>query len=255
MTPYTSNFFVEQSEFARRSAEEVVPAILELTGAKRIVDIGCGDGTWLSIFRANGVNSVLGIDGDYVDRGLLKIPSDCFMAHDLTQPLALSQAFDLATSLEVAEHLSEPHAAGFVNLLTQLAPVILFSAAIPWQQGVSHLNEKWPAYWIQLFRARGYVARGCLRSRFWDNSKVGWWYTQNMRLFVREDSLGLYPALQAGVHDRWPQPPDAIVHPRMLTSLQALYDPEFVSLRRAGYLFWKAIVAFLRRKTSPRSRS
>ena len=48
---------------------------------------------------------------------------------------------DLAISLEVAEHLPSSSAAAFITTLVKAAPCICFSAALPHQGGVRHLNE------------------------------------------------------------------------------------------------------------------
>ncbi len=37
------------------SAREVVPIIMELVNPKSVIDIGCGTGTWLSVFEKHGV--------------------------------------------------------------------------------------------------------------------------------------------------------------------------------------------------------
>jgi hypothetical protein len=68
-------------------------------------------------------------------------------------------------------------------LLTRLGPVVLFSAAIPGQGGLGHLNEQWPRYWVDLFRAKSYVAIDCLRHRIWDDDGVDWWYAQNLLFY------------------------------------------------------------------------
>src|SRR5579862_3100091 len=65
----------------------------------------------------------------------------------LDRPFNLGRSFDLAMSFEVAEHLPPDAAKGFVDSLTRLAPLVLFSAAIPFQGGVGHINEQWPEYW------------------------------------------------------------------------------------------------------------
>jgi SAM-dependent methyltransferase len=41
-------------EGSRRSARVVVPIVMELVRPKRVVDVGCGFGTWLAIFRDQG---------------------------------------------------------------------------------------------------------------------------------------------------------------------------------------------------------
>lgn len=54
--------------------------------------------------------------------------------------------FDVAESLEVAEHFEAKYAQNFINLLTSLSDIIIFSAAIPLQGGTHHVNEQPPAY-------------------------------------------------------------------------------------------------------------
>jgi hypothetical protein len=109
------------------------------------------------------------------------------MPVDVRRPFALPRRFDLAMSLEVAEHLPESSAAGFVESLVAAAPAVLFSAAIPFQGGWHHVNEQWPEYWALLFKQHRYFALDCLRSAFWDNPRTCWWYAQNMVLFLRHD--------------------------------------------------------------------
>ncbi|HJZ71615.1 MAG TPA: methyltransferase domain-containing protein [Vicinamibacterales bacterium] len=170
----------------RDSAREVVPLVVDLLHPRRVVDVGCGTGTWLAAFAERGATEVLGLDGEYVDRTLLDIPMDRFVPADLTQPVRQLGRYDLALCLEVAEHLPASRAAGLVNDLTNLAPVVLFSAAIPLQSGVNHINEQWPEYWASLFRNRGFVPIDCIRRTVWQNSKVAWFYAQNMLLYADE---------------------------------------------------------------------
>src|SRR5580704_15541831 len=103
--PYTDAFYVQQCDSSYRSAGCVVPIVLSLLPARSVIDVGCGVGTWTSKFLESGVPSVLGIDGDYVNRDLLRIPPECFAAFDLAKPIQIDKRFDLAICLEVAEHL------------------------------------------------------------------------------------------------------------------------------------------------------
>jgi SAM-dependent methyltransferase len=192
---YTADFFESHREGARRSARVMVPLVLGLVLARRVIDIGCGQGTWLSVFRECGVEDVQGVDGDYVDRDRIEIPAGHFQPHDLSHPFQLSCTFDLAVSLEVAEHLPPESAAGFVESLTRLAPVILFSAAVPYQGGQNHVNEQWPAYWAERFARHGYLPVDCLRRRIWAKPDVEWWYAQNTFLYVEQARLKMDPRL------------------------------------------------------------
>src|SRR5690606_34222821 len=105
---------------------------------------------------------------------------------DLTKKLELNKKYDMAISLEVAEHLPESAADTFVESLTSHASIILFSAAIPQQGGQYHVNEQWPNYWNEKFKKRGFQAFDILRSEFWNNEHVPWWYRQNMVFFVKQ---------------------------------------------------------------------
>ena len=121
------------------------------------VDVGCGVGTWLSVLRERGVDTVRGFDGAWVRADLPTIPRESFIAVDLTERIPKSDRFDLAISVEVAEHLRRLAAETFVDSLVDLSDFVLFSAAIPHQGGKHHLNERWQDYWAGLFWARGYA--------------------------------------------------------------------------------------------------
>ena len=68
---YTSEFFQLIHPRSNLSAMAVIPLVLELYRPGSVVDVGCGLGGWLAAFQACGVEDILGIDGDYVDRKML----------------------------------------------------------------------------------------------------------------------------------------------------------------------------------------
>lgn len=227
MQQYGREFYSDQQEGSRRSAREVVPLLMQLVGPRRVLDVGCGVGTWLSVFAEQGVSEVWGVDGDYVERPMLQIPAERFRPQDLMEPFQLEGPFDLVVSLEVAEHLPAERADSFVETLTAHGPVVLFSAATPFQGGTGHVNEQWPGYWLNLFRAREYEVIDCIRGRVWDNEKVEWWYAQNLLLYVRRDYLATHAALRAE-QARTNVGQLSLVHPRhfmaKIAALQSL-DP------------------------------
>jgi SAM-dependent methyltransferase len=195
MQIYNQEFYSKLQESVQQSARVIVPLILELIQPRRVIDVGCGLGTWLSVFREFGISDVLGVDGDYISRENLEIPDEKFISSDLSKPLELNQIFDLVVSLEVAEHLPEDCAETFINTLTSLGPLVLFSAAIPHQGGTGHVNEQWVEYWADLFNKRNYVPVDCLRRKIWNNHNVCWWYAQNILLFASREKLKEYPLL------------------------------------------------------------
>jgi SAM-dependent methyltransferase len=215
---YTEAYYRGRQAGSRSSAEAIVPFVFGLVKPSSVVDVGCGTGTWLAVFRELGVEHVLGIDGEHVDRRLLEIPDECFIARDLSATINLDRTFDLVVSLEVAEHLPRDHAPYFVRSLLQLGRVVLFSAAIPHQGGRGHVNEQWPEYWAHLFEEHDYVVVDCLRRKVWQDERVQYWYAQNTLLFVAHERLAGDRVLQH-MHAETERSQLSIVHPKKYLEL------------------------------------
>lgn len=144
-------------------------------------------GIFLAVAKKYGVDDVLCIDGSYVNVEQLLIDEKEFMPYDLSTKCVLERKFDLALSLEVAEHI-EPNAANiFCDNLTKMSDVIVFSAAIPKQGGTGHVNEQWASYWVEKFQRRGYRVSNCLRKKFWSYTNITPLRRQNILLFVKEN--------------------------------------------------------------------
>ena len=220
---YTKDYYAAIRNGSLRSAEIIVPLVLKLLPVTSVVDIGCAEGTWLAVFCKLGVNDVLGVDAEHISDAVLQIPKDRFQAIDLSKPFTLGQTFDLAMSLEVAEHLPRQSAVGFVESLTRLAPVVLFSAAIPFQGGNQHINEQWPDKWAELFKKHDYLPIDFIRKRIWQNEAVEFWYAQNILLLVRADLLETNATLSAEFQ-RTNADQLRLVHPRQYLTLQNLYQ-------------------------------
>jgi SAM-dependent methyltransferase len=215
-----------------RSAQRIVPYVVELTGCRSVVDVGCGIGTWPRAFIEQGVSDVVGVDFHEETQRLL-IPPTCFRKQDLRRPMDLGRTFDLAVCLEVAEHLEEELADGLVDSLVRHAPIVLFGAAVPGQGGWSHINEQWPEYWAAKFRARGLTAVDCIRPRFWEDPQVDYWYPQNTVLYIQRDHLERHPALASAA--AWPSEPiKAARHPRRLKSIFTEGVPTLLASIRAA---------------------
>jgi SAM-dependent methyltransferase len=171
------------------AAQEILPLIFDIIKPETVVDFGCGVGSWLKIAKQLGAKKILGIDGIRVEKTMLCIKEDEFLQHDLTNHLLLENKYDLGICLEVVEHLPEKTANNIVNILTNCSNIILFSAAIPGQDGQCHVNEQWPSYWQNKFALKDFLPVDNLRQKFWDNPKIEWWYKQNIFLYVNKNSL------------------------------------------------------------------
>jgi SAM-dependent methyltransferase len=222
-TPYDDEFFDEITAEATASASVVARRLIDLVAPSSVVDIGCGRGAWLAAFVAEGVDDVVGIDGDYHEPAQRLLRDDQFVAADLASPPTLPRSFDLAICLEVIEHLDAAAGDHLVEYLTSLAPAVAFSAAVPGQGGVHHVNEQWPGYWHERFMDRGYHCFDVLRAPLWSHPSVSFWYAQNLLLYVRDthpvpEALTEAPALTADAGGA----PLALVHPELLRRTAAL---------------------------------
>jgi hypothetical protein len=235
---YQDAFFDRRQAAARAAAREIVPLVLDLVRPRSVVDFGCARGEWLSIFREHGIEDVLGIDRLPCDERRLLIPAERFSNQDLLAGARLARRFDLALALEVAEHLPESSAAGFVASLVAAAPVVLFSAAIPHQGGTGHVHERWQDYWAARFEAHDYRALDPLRRRLWGNPGVPRWYRQNLLLYTSDAELSRNPEL-AREHGRTDRAQLNLVHPE--TYLRAARPPT----RRILHLLGRQLLADL----------
>lgn len=192
---YTPEFYKWLSTRSEQSAKVIVPLFLRYFEIASVVDIGCGIGTWLKIFSENNVPEMKGVDGPHIDKAMLMIDINAFVTANLAVPFMVDRRYDLAVSLEVAEHLPEERAASFVKDLTDLAPLVLFSAAVPGQPGVEHINAQWQDYWRTIFYKHGYVALDIVRPAIWGRTDVDYWYQQNTMVYCHKTIIEYRPDL------------------------------------------------------------
>ncbi|EAL8806888.1 class I SAM-dependent methyltransferase, partial [Campylobacter coli] len=200
MSKYDENFYISQMEESYNSAKEMLNQILPLLPKiNSVADVGCGVGTWFKTWQdKNNEIKILGIDGNSVDEKLFYIDKKNYKQTNLTSNYkdilkqldlidgSRYKPFDLVQSLEVAEHLEEKYARNFIQLLTSLSDIVLFSAAIPHQGGTDHFNEQPPVYWADIFKEFDYVCFDILREKIWNNEKIAFWYRQNTMLYAHK---------------------------------------------------------------------
>ncbi len=183
----TARYIHEESAHNLNDPQIIVPILVEVLKPKNVVDLGCGIGTFLNIFKKLGVTDVLGLDGEWVDKEKLSKNIDLkyFKQVNIEEKISIDRKYDLAICLEVFEHIKEEYTEIAVQSLTNLSDVIVFSASIPGQVGQNHVNEEWFDYWEEKFKKHGYVFYDVFRPIFWNNKNLARWYKQNMFLVVK----------------------------------------------------------------------
>ena len=193
MNNYDSTFFQYVNAGATKSALALLPVLTKHLSVHSVLDVGCGQGAWLSIWSELGVKTLQGLDGDYVNREHLLFPRDQFLPQDLRYGFDLGRRFDIVQSLEVAEHLPAASAASFINSLVAHGDLILFSAAPRGQGGDDHVNEQPYEYWRRLFAVHGYVPLDFVRPRVAKNYQIEPWYRDNTLIYASTAGISSLP--------------------------------------------------------------
>ena len=215
--PYSTELFEIERDGARASAAIILPLIADLFRPRSLIDIGCGQGTWSATALTLGIDDQVGVDGAWA-QPVLTIPESRFHACDLARTFDLGRRFDLAISMDVAEHISVASADTFVGNIVRHADAVVFSAAAPYQGGVGHVNEQWPAYWAAKFARHDYRCFDFLRWRIWQDRRISAWYRQNLLIFANRRNAALVHRLERRAAEAMPAAA-AVIHPDIWTPL------------------------------------
>lgn len=195
MNIYDSKFYNTYKDASLNSANELVPIFIKLFNPQSVLDVGCGIGTWLKQFDEAGIHDYNGVEGPYVKKEFFIANKEKLIFRDLRNEINLNRKYDLVISLEVAEHIEPECADVFLNNLVKHSDTIIMSAAIPYQGGTFHVNEQWPEYWIDKMKKKGYEVYDILRPIIWYNSKIDYYYRQNVLLFSNNKEFQNYKTL------------------------------------------------------------
>lgn len=136
----------------------------------------------LTVFRELGAKELALVEKPNVEPHIL-VERDSFLPVDLSKDLLPLRRFDLALCLECVEHLPKHCSSSIVEYLTRSADFVLFSAAIPGQEGCGHIKCMPASYWTDLFRKQGFIKHDVIRPAIIHQAKVPWYYRQNIMLF------------------------------------------------------------------------
>jgi cyclopropane fatty-acyl-phospholipid synthase-like methyltransferase len=129
---YSKQYYQDTVEIpAAQSATVICGSIMEKFRPKSLIDVGCGTGALMKAFQKYGVK-VRGLE--YSDAALVFCHQRNLdvVKFDLeTNKFEKEEHYDVAVSMEVAEHLPKKIADEYVGLLAKLSNVVVFTAATP----------------------------------------------------------------------------------------------------------------------------
>lgn len=161
--------------------------LIETTGAKSVVDIGCGIGYSLKYFLDKGLFGT-GIEGLESVLQHSPIPNH-ILIHDYTKGAYIPEKnVDLAWSCEFVEHVEERFMENFMVTFDK-CDYVAMTHALPGQIGYHHVNCQPPEYWIKAFTDRGFDYMEnetmMLRQSIADKS-YGHWVKSTFMLFKKQ---------------------------------------------------------------------
>lgn len=164
---------IEEKPFADRLAIFMRDIIRPYT----VLDIGCGPGHFVESMRDLDINCIgIDIDERIGDKPYLfrqDILSTTFIA-------------DTCICLEVLEHIDEVHADSVIEKITRtFTNTLIFSAAVPGQGGVGHINCQPKEYWSEKFLLtkrcyRNYLMEDIIKYYCRQGRYMGWFYNNVM---------------------------------------------------------------------------
>lgn len=182
---YNKQYFDPKLKGMLDSARVFLGYLLAGWVPRSVIDIGCGQGSWLIACKELGVQRLVGIDGSWLTQDMMLDPVIDFRSANLAEHCPITETYDLALSLEVAEHIPPEASDQFFSTVARASDAVLFSAAFVGQPGKNHINTRPHSFWAKKFIAEGYLLFDIFRSEFWDNANVQGWYRQNTFLYVK----------------------------------------------------------------------
>jgi SAM-dependent methyltransferase len=172
--------FYEDGGFSKtaHSADVISTWMLHNLAPKSVLDLGSGAGHYLRAFAANGVQA-LGLEAS--PGGVAASGQEVLaLTYDLRRAVHLSRRFDIVMCIEVAEHLPTRSSATLVaSICRNAAKFAVFTAAPPGTPGTDHINCQLEAFWVSLFRERGFFLRSDLtadlRRTAAEQDAAQWW--------------------------------------------------------------------------------
>jgi glycosyltransferase involved in cell wall biosynthesis/SAM-dependent methyltransferase len=168
----------EELPFAKRLAEWITDNL----APEKVLDIGCGPGTYVDCFQELGTNTT-GYDSDTrVDGSPHLICKSLFDLEDTG---------DVVLCMEVAEHIDGANNQQIVEVMANaLEPggILIWTAAKPGQGGVGHINCQTKDYWAELFALQPLERCPDIEKKLIDAMQAGYhmgWFVQNLLVYQK----------------------------------------------------------------------
>ena len=190
---YKNKYYQRHRDLTLSSAKKIIQLFPNTFNPKSVLDIGCGTGEWMSLFKTKYPScNLVGIDGHWIKSDDLICKDIDLFNLDLSSDLAskvFEKKYDLIICLETITDLTEQCGNNLIEKICKSSDICLFSSGTPVQTHTPHKNRQWQSYWRGLFEKNGFKVLDVIRPAIWNDNDVGAWYRQNCFLFVGSTSL------------------------------------------------------------------
>lgn len=205
----------------------IIEEILKHFHPKKVIDLWCWLGAFVKTFQDHWIDAYW-VNWPRVEKDKLVMNEDRLIIKNLEEFCDFKKWYDMAITIEVAEHIDAKYADNFIKTITSCADIIIFSAAIPWQWWFKHVNEQSPEYREEKFNKLWYRFYDVFRWKFWNNKDIAISHRQNMFLVMKE-----WINLPSSLEEKSPR---YIIHPELFNWLCVRNLSTFAWLR---YFLWR----------------
>lgn len=147
---YSAHFFAKREHWKKNVYKTMAVAIDEMFNPNSIIDVGCGSGFIMKNINADKKQGIEGTSNVYE---ILRVDKKLVDVKDLRDKIHQDYPiYDIAVSIEVAEHIEPEFAETFVKNLCNLSNTVILTAAPPNQPGNHHVNCQPQEYWKNKFK-------------------------------------------------------------------------------------------------------
>jgi hypothetical protein len=196
---FPSSWIFGDIEQRKVNASKVLSTVFEVIGLPdSFLDVGGGAGSWCGAAKDLGVQRVCLIDACPPHQVIPELSVHEHVQADLEAGIPSQGFFDLVACIEVIEHISSPSANRLIKQITDCTNLVLFSAAIPGQGGIGHINERLHEYWHDRFAEHSFEKYDIIRPLMLSNSSIPSIYRQNLVVYAKKgfaEFLAGYPSV------------------------------------------------------------
>lgn len=169
------------------NARKVLKTVFRILGVPpSFLDIGGGAGSWCTAAKGLGVQHVRLVDACPPNQVIPELTQEEQIQANLEDGIPYLGKFDLVICIEVIKHLSESAASSLLKQMTSCTNFILFSAAIPGQGGIGHINERLHDYWHEKFSELEFEKYDVIRPMLISRPDISSIHRQNLFIYARK---------------------------------------------------------------------